>query len=352
MTIYKPNEFHLQVSIADLPGHTFSVTPDTRIDKVVGELESQPSLPGVMIIENGQLLGLITRLKLFERLGHCLSVDLLLEKPVIQLRSLIRTHAQPMPGYFRIDEAMQYALNRPGPDVYDPIVILRDDGTMQLLDINSLLLAQSRAMASLSSVAENLADIDRLIDSGSNRFEIFNQALEFLRQAVPYHQAGILAIDEAGMAFVAHSGYSLPPNRADEILTSATYALIIKHHQAIYISNASNFLGWSGMEILGTPVAWLGVPLLLANNQALGLLSISRNVERAFSSDERKTALAYAQRITELLKIEQQDASLLIKLSESQEGTVFLPAREMTSEQVYRGNFPLGASSRPALVGG
>ena len=350
MTSYRANEIHLPVSIADLQGHAFSVFPSTQTEKVVAELENQAALPGVMIIEDGQLLGVITRLKLFEYLGHCLSVDVLLQKPIIQLKGLIRTHAQPLPGYFRVDEAMQYALSRPGPDVYDPIIVLHDDGAMQLLDINLLLLAQSRAMASLSNVVENLEKIDNLINSGCDRVEVFNQVLRFLRQAVPYHQAGILAIDETGIGFVAHSGYRLTPNRADEILNSATFALIIKHRQAIYISNANNVLAWGGMETLGTPIAWLGVPLL-ENNQPLGLLSISRNVERAFSSDERETALAFAQRITELLKCEQKDASHLIKLSEPQAAVGFLPTREIASEQVSGGNSPLYTARRPAMIG-
>ncbi len=154
MTTYHSDQFHLPVSISDLPGYSFSVIPSTPTEKVVSELENQPSLPGVMIIEDGRLLGIITRLKLFERLGHRFGVELFLQKPIIQLKDLIRTHAQAMPGYSRIDEAIQYALSRPAPDIYDPIVVELSNGTMQLVDINSMLLAQSHAMASLSNVLD------------------------------------------------------------------------------------------------------------------------------------------------------------------------------------------------------
>jgi len=65
MPNYRSDQFHLPVSISDLPGHNFSVAPNTPTEKVVSELENQPALPGVMIIENGKLLGIITRLKLF-----------------------------------------------------------------------------------------------------------------------------------------------------------------------------------------------------------------------------------------------------------------------------------------------
>ncbi len=316
MTTYRTNETHLPVSISDLPGHAFSVGPNTPTEKVVSELENQPGLPGVMIIEDGQLLGIITRLKLFERLGHRFGVELFLQKPIIQLKDLIRTHAQAVPGYSRIDDAIQYALSRPAPDIYDPIVVQRSNGAMELLDINSLLLAQSRAMASLSNVVGNLEQIDHLIASGRDRVEIFNKILQLLQQVVPYHQAGILACDGEGMGFIAHQGYQLAPNRADEITKSSTYALIVTHRQAIYIPNAHKIPGWKGMEALGLPNAWLGVPLL-DNDQSLGLLSINRNVERAFSSDERETTLAFAQRITDLFKREQQDKSQIAEWSGS-----------------------------------
>jgi hypothetical protein len=347
MTSYRSNEFHLPVSISDLPGHAFSVSPETPTEKVVAELENQPALPGVLIIENGQLLGVITRLKLFERLGHRFGVELFLQKPIIQLKDLIRTNAQPMPGYSRIDEAIQCALSRPAMDVYDPIVVLREDGAMQLLDINSLLLAQSRAMASLSNVVGNLKQIDRLIGSGRDEHEIFNQILQLLRQVVPYHQAGILAIDETGMGFVAHFGYRLAPYRADGVLTSATYTLIAQHRQAICIPNAKKVPGWRGMEILGAPLAWMGVPLL-ANNQMLGLLSISRDVDRTFSSDERETALVFAQRITELLKRESKDFRDLNELQKTLAVGLW-PAAKLATGQMYQENTQLDTILKSSL---
>ena len=83
MITHFSDKFQAPVSITDLSGHEFSVTPNTNTEKVVEELENQPDLPGVMIVENGRLLGVITRLKLFERLGHRFGVELFLQKPII-----------------------------------------------------------------------------------------------------------------------------------------------------------------------------------------------------------------------------------------------------------------------------
>lgn len=300
------NPFENPVSIADLPGHNFFVTPDTLTEQVVETLEKQPFLPGVLIIQNKQLLGVITRLKLFERLGHRFGVELFLQKPISQLRDLIRTSTQPFPDNICVDEAIRFALNRPAPDAYDPIVMVNKYGEMQLLDMNVLLLAQSRAMASLSNVVGNLQQIDRLIGSSRETGEIFNKILQILRQVVPFHQAAILEPNGVGVSVIASYGYPSLPNLAGMVLSSDLYIFVSKHRQAIYIPHTFDTPAWKGFESLGSPMAWLGFPILI-NDRKIGLLSISRQVERAFISDERETVRAFAQRITDLLKRDQPE---------------------------------------------
>ena len=78
---------------------------------------------------------------------------------------------------------------------------------------------------------------------------------------------------------------------------------MVKHRQAVYVPAAHQGIAWHDLECLGLPVAWLGVPFL-QKDRSLGLLSISRNVERPFSSEERETAQAFAQRIMKIIEIE------------------------------------------------
>ncbi len=143
-----------------------------------------------------------------------------------------------------------------------------------------------------------------------------NKILQILRHVIPYHQAAILVVDEMGLGFLAHSGYRQAPNRADDVLTSPTYSLIMKYRQAIYFPNASKVPAWRGMGSLGSPMAWMGVPLL-QHGQPIGLLSISRNVERAYDSDERNIAFVFAKRISEMLRTEKQEAGQLDPAQES-----------------------------------
>jgi hypothetical protein len=293
-------EILFPVCIADLPGYEFSVTPDVITEKIVAVLEDDPGLPGVMIVEKHHLLGVITRLKLFERLGHRFGVELFLQKPVLHLKDLVRIQSKVLQAHLRIDEAIQYALSRPAPDVFDPIVVQHKEGKLVLLDINTLLLAQSRAMASLSNVVGNLEQIDRLIYSDHDEHEILEKILQLLRYVVPYHQSSVLFADENGMRFIAQSGYSPSPERADDVAGSELYGLILKHRQAIYISKPTSVAVWQETGLPGNPAAWIGIPLLI-HDRSLGLLMISRDVERSFNNEERETAYAFAQRISDLL---------------------------------------------------
>jgi hypothetical protein len=303
---------HFPVSISDLPSHDFSVTPDTLTLMVVERFQENPGLPGVLIILDGKLLGVITRLKLFERLGHRFGVELFLQKPIMQLNDLIRANVSTIPGGTRIEDAISYALQRPASDVYDPLVVLHDDGRMYLLDINLLLLIQSHVMASLSNIVGNLEQIDKMINSYHVSSEILDKILLLMRAVIPYHQAAILAIDAFGLGFIAHHGYNKELKRADEVLTSPTYQLIMQYRQAIYMPKAHTVPGWKGMEALGKPLAWMGVPIL-DGSRPVGLLSISRNVDRAFNSEERETALSFTQRIAEIIRRNQSAADLVTK---------------------------------------
>jgi CBS domain-containing protein len=292
--------FHTPVCVADLPGYDFAVTPDTLTEKVVAELEKQPRLPGVMLFEDGKLLGILSRVKLFERLSHRFGAGIFLQKPLSQIKDITRSGLQAMPGNFPVEEAIQYAFSRPALDHYDPVVVVSGNGFVQMLDVSLLLQVQARAMASLSNVTGNLEQIDRLIEAGWDRGEVFDELILLLRQVVPYHQAAILIRNEIGLKVIAQVGYPEPLERANQILTSPIYDILTNHGQTINVQNTRFAPAWRGMEMLGRPAAWIGFPVL-SGDRLVGILSLSRDVERAFSSKEREIAVGFVQRIAKLL---------------------------------------------------
>jgi hypothetical protein len=77
--------------------------------------------------------------------------------------------------------------------------------------------------------------------------------------------------------------------------------MMLKHRQVIYLPDTSHVPAWQGMEVLGKPASWLGVPLLEGEENFLGFLSLGRNVDSPFIMDEKQTCQAFAQRIVKTL---------------------------------------------------
>ena len=221
-------------------------------------------------------------------------------------------------------------------DVYDPIIFLAEDDRTKLIDVNILLMAQSRAMASLSNIVGNLKQIDQMIVTERPQSEVFNRLLQLLRQVFPYHQAAILVSGSEGLAMSAYAGYKIAPQSVTGIQHSPVFRLMIQHRQTIYLSKAHQVRDWNGMESLGTPLAWLGVPLF-SNDRNLGLLSISRDVEQTFTTDEMDTALAFVQRIVD--QIIQDEFATRTRLSHESLAAInpkiHLPGKNISSLQMY-----------------
>jgi len=272
MSKFLQDEFQIPVCIADLPAADFQVSPDTLTEQVVSELENSPDLPGVLIVKDRNLVGFLTRLKLFERLGHRYGIELFMRKPIIELNNSMQTNVTPFPGSMRVDDAVQRALKRPPLDIYDPVVVELKNKMFRILDINVLVLAQSQIVSNLSNIVGKLQQIDTLIYQDQEQGEILHRILRVLGQAVPYHQALLLIQKDQSLELAASVG-SKTTTRLDynSIYANEIYKMMVKHRQAIYLPNASHIPAWEGMEALGQPEVWLGVPLL-DGEHFLGLL--------------------------------------------------------------------------------
>jgi hypothetical protein len=294
------DESPMPVSILDLQTFDIKISSNVVTEKVADLFHKNPDLPGVMIVDNEKLIGVITRVKLFERLGHRYGVELFLQKPIIDLHEIVPFNIHLLPGYLRLDEAVEYALIRKKDERYDPIVLKMDSGEMRLLDANLLLLTQSRSVVNLSGIVGEMEQLDMLISSGLEQSMAYKHILTLLRQVVPYHQATILLKSKDKLHLTAFKGYTPNSSQIDLIQNAPAYKMMQKHRQPIFIPEASRVPAWKGMEALGLPLSWLGVPIY-SNNTEWGLLSISRNVNRVFTTDERKASMALSQRVITVL---------------------------------------------------
>lgn len=294
----------LPVCIADLEAHHAAVPPLTLVETVVETFEKFPSLPGIMVMDRGRPTNVITRLKLFERLGHRYGIELFLRKPVVELNRTLRLPTYIMPGHMRIEEAVRTALQRPPADLYDPIVVELTPNKHQLLEINLLLTAQSQIVTHLSNAVNNIAQIDQMLDGEHTFDQVTQHTFTVLQQIIPHHQSSIALPGAHGVSILDANGKSnLPAAAARQFTRSAIYNLLIKQGDALYIPDTRLVPKWAEVGILGSPVSWLGLPIPHGSNTP-AVLSIGRQTPTPFDVTEKETARAFARLITTLIQRE------------------------------------------------
>jgi signal transduction histidine kinase/DNA-binding NarL/FixJ family response regulator/HPt (histidine-containing phosphotransfer) domain-containing protein len=131
--------------VADLPMSDHRVAPQTPTAAVAEMFERNPALVGVMVASDQELLGVVSRAGLLERLSQPFALELYLKRPISLLQDVIDSNPDIMTAGAFIQEAAHAALSRPTERTYEPIVIL-NDSTLRLLDVRTLLLAQSRLL--------------------------------------------------------------------------------------------------------------------------------------------------------------------------------------------------------------
>jgi hypothetical protein len=295
-------EPHTPVCIGDLVSHSFTISPNETMESVLREMEKRPELPGVIVL--GKQISVISRLKMFERLGHQYGVELFLRKPISKLEEALKAKAFLVPAHTRIEEAVQMALSRPQPEIYDPIISADENKNLRLVDMHILLLAQSRILANVGNMVGKFEQLEKIISADITPGEMLHPILELLSHVVPYHQAAILLHRDNRMVFAAQRGTGWSGERSilsDDILNSLTYQMIQHTRQAVCLADVTTIRDWEHFSSLGGLRCWLGAPLLGSSNLG-GILSLGRITHSPFNKTEKDTAQVFASRIADALE--------------------------------------------------
>jgi hypothetical protein len=135
--------------IKALPSHHKAVTPDTLGRKVAQFFEEDKHLPGVLIVDNGNLVGVISRESFFENAGKLFGLEIFLNRPIRTMLESINTEPFILPDNMLITLATQKALNRDFKSIYQPIIVQLADHEYRLISPLILFIAQSRQLLEL-----------------------------------------------------------------------------------------------------------------------------------------------------------------------------------------------------------
>jgi chromosome segregation ATPase len=190
-------------TIGHLPSHHFSVSSTTPGQVVAHKFRQEPDLPGVIITHNSQVIGMISRFKFQEQMNLPDRVELYWDNPIRLLLDFIRIPPFLLSEKWRIDDAVQAVLNRHKDLIYEPIIVEMENRDFGILDIQTLLLAQSNILTQTNkNIQRYRAERQKYIakiKQEQAKVQEYNQLLESRqRQAEKSHH--ILSPQQAALA--------------------------------------------------------------------------------------------------------------------------------------------------------
>ena len=134
----------LESTLLDLPLYNCQIKLTQQAKEVAQAFEENPMLPGVILSDRGNFVGIISRRLFFERVNRRYGLEMFFKRPIEVLYRFSKQELLLLPGSKLIVEAAEESLYRSAELVYEPIVVEIAPQTYRLLDVHQLMVAQSR----------------------------------------------------------------------------------------------------------------------------------------------------------------------------------------------------------------
>ncbi|MBD1937451.1 ATP-binding protein [Microcoleus sp. FACHB-68] len=133
----------LESTLLELTLHDLQIESDQLGKELTKAFTDNPLLPGAILVEGGQLMGMISRRRFLEHLSRPYGLELFSPRPVKTLYRFAETEVLVMPAHTLIVMAARRSLQRSPRSLYEPIVVEIEPQVYRLLDVHQLLVAQS-----------------------------------------------------------------------------------------------------------------------------------------------------------------------------------------------------------------
>ena len=144
--IKKIHELTLDSVLSELPYFHEVITPETNGQEVARLLDVDPHLPGLLVIQNEILRGVISRESFYERVGRKFGVEKYYTRPISMMLDVIGYKPLVLPDSMLITTATQNALGRELEFLFQPIVVQNHHKEYHLISAQLLFLAQSQQL--------------------------------------------------------------------------------------------------------------------------------------------------------------------------------------------------------------
>ena len=163
-------------TVLELKLYDFQISLDRPGEEVAEALKANPLLPGVILTEKGQYVGMISRRRFLEQMSRPYGLELFLKRPLKTLHRFASSEVLVVPGDMLIVEAAHQSLRREPDLLYEPIVVQLTGPDYRLLDAHELLRASSeihklttQLLESANEKLQRLASLDGLTKLANRR---------------------------------------------------------------------------------------------------------------------------------------------------------------------------------------
>ncbi len=151
---YNPYSLTTNSTLADLELRNDSVTPDTLGLEVERFFKARPEAVGVLIRDEHQFYGLLSRTSCFEKMPQSFCGTTFSRRPVKMLVEHLKTTSLQLNATSPISEAVREILGRPSSGFYEPIIVKCENDEYRFVDITTLMSAQCDIQLRQKKIAE------------------------------------------------------------------------------------------------------------------------------------------------------------------------------------------------------
>jgi signal transduction histidine kinase/HPt (histidine-containing phosphotransfer) domain-containing protein len=163
------NELTPTAALDHLPSFDTTASPETLTSLLDEQFHAHPELPGVIIASGSQLLGLVSREMLLGQLSRPFGIELYLKRPIRLMLESERQQLFVLPVDCPVGVAAERALRRPTEQVYEPIIVW-DGRRFRLLDVHTLLIAQSQLFKMANDTIQQQMDAAEAANHAKSQF--------------------------------------------------------------------------------------------------------------------------------------------------------------------------------------
>ncbi|WDI41214.1 response regulator [Bremerella sp. P1] len=157
-------------TVAELPAYDIAVDATTHTKEVEEIFNANHDLPGILILVEDQLLGVVSREKFLEYMSRLFSRDLYSQRPVRLLYDAINIKPLELTHNIGIHEAARAALSRPRDIAYEPIAVRCEEKTYRLMSVHMLIQAQSHLLALANDMIQQQKEVADAANRAKGQF--------------------------------------------------------------------------------------------------------------------------------------------------------------------------------------